>query len=217
MSVMRNNTAPMPPSAYRRVAPLIPYLAVIVGMIWLRNAWMAAVGYHLGMAAILALDRGWPRRRTAQSGGRPLHVAAAVLGGLGAGVAIFLLWPLFGVPRGFGSLLARFGLSGASWPLFILYFCAINPWLEEFFWRGYLGAADRTPARHDFFFAGYHVLVMAFFVHWSWAAATLLILASVAWGWRQATRYYDGLLVPIVSHLCADVSIIMAVYWFSRQ
>jgi len=192
-------------------------LAVVVGMFGLHNAWVAAIGYHVGMMAMLTFDGGWGHARTLLDG-RPRWRALAVLPlGLACGWLVYLCWPIFNVSSQFGASLGHLGITTASWPLFIAYFCVVNPWLEELYWRGYQGSASRRPVWNDLFFGGYHILVLAYFMPWPWLIIALLILSSTGWLWRQESRLSKGLLVPTASHFAADASIIIAVYLIASR
>ncbi|MHB9132605.1 MAG: CPBP family glutamic-type intramembrane protease [Armatimonadota bacterium] len=193
----------------------MPYCAVLLGMFWLRNAWIALLGYHLGMAVILTLGQRWSQARSLRAGYSPWWMLLGILGGIGAGVALYLYWPFFGVPPDLGIQLAQLSLTPAAWPFFMLYFILVNPWLEELYWRDYLGSPSYRPTWHDFFFAGFHLLVMARFVHWPWLLCTLVILITASWAWRQIARTNRGLLVPVVCHILADVGILFTVYLYA--
>ena len=204
----------LPVSCIRQVAPFVPYLAVIIGIFGLRSAWGAVFGYHLGMALVLSLDRGWRGARGLGRGMQPLHLTATGLFGFSGGVLLFLCWPLLGLPANFNLQLAGLGLSAVTWPVFLIYFCAVNPIMEEVYWRGYLGDASRRPVWNDLLFAGYHLLVLAPFVWWPWLGVALVALFSAGWLWRQQARLTNGLLVPLVSHGIADLAIMLTVYLY---
>lgn len=184
-------------------------------MYLLRNAWAAVLLYHLGMAGVLLAERRWGEARKLGAGLQPLHLAGTGAFGLSGGVLLYLLWPLLGLPAGFADALAHLGITKAAWPLFLAYFCAVNPWLEEVYWRGFLGDDAARPIPNDALFAGYHVLVMAGFVWWPWLIVAMFGLTGAGWLWRQQSHLARGLLVPAVSHLLADAAILLTVYRFA--
>jgi len=194
------------------VAPFAPYVAVLIGMYGLHSAWAAVFGYHLSMALVLTLDGYWAQARRLGAGGPAWLRAGGALFGIGGGAALYLLWPWLGVPAGFGRTLAQLGLTEAAWPLFLVYFCAVNPALEELYWRGYLHHPSRRLIPNDLLFAGYHLLVLAGYFAWPWLIAVFIGLTAAAWLWRQLARHTGGLLVPYLSHVAADAGIMGAVY-----
>ena len=198
-------------------APAIPYLAVLIGLYGLRNAWVAVLGYHLGMVVILALEKKWLRVHALGEGSVRWQLAVALLSGVGVGIAFYLCWPLFGVSGEIGARLAQVCVTPAAWPAFILYFVLVNPVLEELFWRGHLASTSRRIIWQDVLFAGYHLLVMAYFVRWPWLLVALLALTATAWLWRQLAHRNNGLLVPFVAHAAADAGIMAAVYVISLR
>lgn len=211
ISLTTDATRPSP-SRLRRVAPFVPYLAVVGGMFGLRNAWAAVFGYHLGMALVLALDRRCGDARQLGTGMQWLNFSATALFGISGGVILYLCWPFLGLPPGFNEQLAKLGISAATWPYFLAYFCLVNPWLEEVYWRGYLADASVKPVWNDLLFAGYHLLVLAPFVQWLWLLPMLGGLVLAGWLWRRQACHTGGLLIPLASHFLADTAIMLTVY-----
>ena len=196
-------------SVLRSLAPAAPYVAVIVGMYTLRSAWASFAIYQVLMVLVLSLARQWHRvPELARSRSRPLFVVA-VATPLG-GIALYLLAPVLGLTANLAATCARFGITNATWLPFIVCFGLTNPWLEELYWRGYLGSASTTLRWNDVWFGAYHALFLAPFIGWS-SLSALVLLIAVGWAWRQTARLSQGLLVPAVSHFCADVSILLAV------
>jgi membrane protease YdiL (CAAX protease family) len=115
-----------------------------------------------------------------------------------------------------GAELANMGLQNTPWLLFIFYYFIVNPILEELFWRGYLGSPNLKPAGSDFWYAGYHVLILVLFVDWPWIVLSFVTLVGAGWTWRQLARIYNGLTIPIVSHAAADAGIIGAVFFLAQ-
>lgn len=191
-----------------RFAPFLPYLAVLLGLYALQSAWAAILVYHTGIVlALIARRRDWPRWFRGWSTGWAIALA---LGGALAGEAFCLLWPVLGLD-GLKFQLARFGLSGPGFVIFLWYFAVAGSWLEETYWRGLLFTPSRTPVANDFLFAGYHLLVLRFFLDWPWVVVSAVVLAFTAWIWRQVARRCGGMVIPGLSHLTADVSIALAV------
>jgi membrane protease YdiL (CAAX protease family) len=190
---------------------VLPYLAVFLGLVILRNAWGALVGFHLTLLPLLVMD--WqkilPRLRSPVSIGMLLAVAAT---GIVGGTGLWFTWPHAGLPLKFSASVATVGLSGSIWLPFIIYFVLVNPWLEEAYWRGVLTSSSQYPALIDFLFAGYHLLIIGLFVSPFWMIYTFVILACASWFWREVTRYTGSLLPSVLSHLLADLTILLVLY-----
>lgn len=193
----------------------VPYIAVGVGLLAARSAWAALLGYHLGILALLTLSGEWriAGRFRMQN---PLHAWIGAAIGLLAGAGVFVLWPFANVSPDLHPTLLAWGLNLRTWPPFILYFALVNPWLEELYWRGWLGDASRLPALSDFFYSGYHLIVVFPFVGWFWLAFIFLMLAFVGWMLRQAARRGRSLLAPSLLHLTADASILFVIFLFQE-
>lgn len=197
----------------RRLAPLVPYIAVSLGLFVAHSAWAALIGYHLLMAAFLTVSDAWPEQlRKFRSPGRLRWIVLALLVGLSGGLGLYFLWPVFGIIPSLGKELLPLGLNSVSWPFFILYFSLVNPWLEEIFWRGWLGSPSQKPVLNDLFFAGFHLLVIGAYAPWPSMLFGLLTLTSVGWLWRQVTRREGSLLPASLSHLVADAAILIVIY-----
>ncbi len=111
---------------------------------------------------------------------------------------------------------ARLGLQGNSLLIFCIYYSISTPLLEEAYWRGILASTSKRLAWPDIFFAGYHILVLALFAKPVFVIVSFLILLITAWVWRLIAIKLKGLLLPILTHLSADVSIIIAIYILIR-
>ncbi|MEW6029782.1 MAG: type II CAAX prenyl endopeptidase Rce1 family protein [Chloroflexota bacterium] len=195
----------------RVIGILVPYITVGIGLFAARNAWIALLGYHLGILILLALTGEWriTGRFRIQN---PFHAPIGAALGLLAGAGVFVLWPFAEVSPNLHSTLHAWGLNLHTWPPFILYFALVNPWLEESYWRGWLGGDSRLPILRDFWFSSFHLLVVFPFVGWFWLAFIFLVLASVGWLLRQAARREGSLLAPSVFHLTADASILLVIF-----
>lgn len=193
-------------------APAVPYAAVLVGLFALGNAWVAVLGYHIGIVAVLTAARAWPLSRELLRGFNTLALLVLVPVFVSAGLAIYLVWPwahLEGLEL--APTLSAWGLDSGSLVFFGWYSLA-NPWLEELYWRGFLGSEQRRPVIADALFGGYHALVLVLIVEWPFAVLGGLVLAATGWIWRLVRRRYRGLLLPALTHLAADVSIVCAVF-----
>jgi uncharacterized protein len=193
-------------------AGLVPYVTLGIGLFLLHNAWVALLGYHLGMIIILFLDKKLLTVKSLfQNSNRKILIINAVLGGA-AGLLIYLMWPFLGLSGNITPFIQSIGLTPAIFPYFMAYFVLINPWLEELYWRGYLGSNSKRLTLHDLLFAGYHIMVLAGQIEIIWLVTVFIILSLTAWFWRQSDRWSQGLATSVISHLVADASIIWVVY-----
>ena len=189
---------------------LMPYLTVGLGLHVFQNAWVAILAYHAGILLLL--------RFAEFSDPIPFHRPASLwkmIGfaalGLTAGLAMYFLWPFVFVSDNLSGAIERWGLTRATWPFFIAYSALVNPWLEELYWRGWLGSGSRRPVGNDAFFAGFHLVILAPFVSIAWLAVSFIILTVTAWLWRQVARRTKSLLPAALCHLAADVSILLVI------
>lgn len=44
---------------------------------------------------------------------------------------------------------------------------------------------------------------------------SLIVLVAAGWFWRQLARINGGLLAPVLGHMAADLTILLAVYQMS--
>ena len=120
------------------------------------------------------------------------------------------------VSGGLSSALASFGLHGTSWWLFAAYYVSIQPVLEELFWRDALISRSKRIDIVDIAFAAYHVLVLVHFLKFPWVIIVFVILTLVSWLWRYIAERYNGLAIPIVSHIAAGLGIMTVTYMIAR-
>ncbi len=183
----------------------------MVGMYILGNAWLAIGLYHAGVMCALKFGRGGPKRCTKgmDKVGRLYLLTIVYAAG---GVLLYVLWPYTNIDSKTASeQLRNYGLNQQTWGYFFAYFCLVNPILEELFWRGYLGEDTRRPVMNDLFFAGYHALVLAAFADLIWIVPVIAACVLAGWLWRMLRMMSNELLIPVITHLAADVSIVIAV------
>jgi hypothetical protein len=195
--------------------PAFPYLTIGLGLLIFRNGWVALLTYHTAMVAIILVSkRVVPFKqviRTNSFGSLIFPVAI----GAGGGVLLYLLWPLLSVPPSIDTYMQSIGLRATTWSYFIAYYILVNPVLEEYYWRGYLGSTGKRPVVNDFLFAGYHLIVLAGNVSLFWLIAVFLVLCAVAYYWRQISRTTGGLLATTLSHGAADITVILTIYFMT--
>jgi len=195
------------------LAPLLPYVAIGIGLLVLRNAWIAILVYHLG-AIIILFSSGYRTSFTQVLKNRnyTLLIITALMGAAG-GFLLYLTWPLLSIPKDIATYLQDIGLTKIVWPYFIAYFIIINPLVEESYWRGYLGSNSKRIVVNDLFFSGYHILVLAGKIDVIWLVLVFIVLSLGAWYWRQANRWNHGILASTISHFAADASVMLIIYF----
>jgi hypothetical protein len=181
-----------------------------IGLLWLHNAWATMLGYHAAMLiVVLKWGTGAPAVTTYRGRGWKWPLAAS-LPGLAGGALLYLLWPLLSLPVNLNSYVQSMGLNGDIFPWFAAYFVAVNPLIEEYYWRGWLGSGRKRPELNDLLFAGYHPLVLAGAINAGWLLVILAVLLGGAWFWRQLNRLNGGLLASTLSHFAADAGVMTA-------
>lgn len=195
----------------RNLSPLIPYIAVAIGMYALRSAWLAIGLYHAGALAVVLSNRSKSRSPIFSKGPAALYLTIAIFAA--GGFIFYLLWPYIASGSVISDKLHDYGINKTIWLYFAVYFCVVNSITEEFFWRGYLGDDRKGPVLNDFLFAGYHALVLLAFASPVWTLPVIAACAFAGWLWRTLRRIRGGLAVPILTHLAADVSIVAAVHF----
>lgn len=195
---------------------LLPYAAVLLGLYGWQSAVAAILLYHFGMIPVLLFrTRGVPVNALFL-GNAPWLLFPLVAAGLLAGVLIHGLWPLAGLEGVvLGESLTRLGLGPDRLTGFAVYYCLVNPPLEELYWRGDRTDRSRWPSLGDLLFGGYHGLVMALFVSLPWVVLTVVLLTGAGWMWRTATRLTGGLSTAWASHLAADLGIMAALFFLT--
>ena len=200
----------------RLVACTVPYVAVLIGVHLLKSGWAAILLYHAGMLALLPLLGGLRPLRACARGWSARAFVLLVIPCLSSGPALFVLVPYVAPSLDLGAALDSLGLRGGSWLVFMAYYAIVNPWLEEGYWRGVLASSSPSITASDVFFGGYHVLVLVYFIAWWWGLLVAALLMGVAWVWRKVATRCGGVLIPALTHLAADASVILAVHALVR-
>lgn len=195
------------------LAPILPYLAVWAGLFLFQNAWLALIGFHLSIFLALAYIRPSVPVGLLFKSRHPGWVVFSVLFCSTSGVGLFFLWDHFSITYDLPAQLQDLGLNSASWAAFIAYFSLVNPFVEEYFWRGALGSDTKKIFFMDPVFAMYHAIILWGRVQFPSVVFAVAILVSAGWLWRQMTREDGGLLAAVLGHMAADFSILMTIYW----
>jgi hypothetical protein len=197
------------------LTPILPYLAVGIGLFWFHQAWAAMLGFHFGIVLSLLFARSQLPVKIVFKSNDIRWVVLSILLSSSGGIFLYLFRSSFGIVSDLPAQVESLGLNSSNWIAFITYFALVNPWIEEYFWRGYLGSPTKSLYISDFAYAGFHALVL-----WSKAQTvsiiySLIVLVFAGWFWRQLARTEQGLLAPVLGHMAADFTIMMAVYRMS--
>jgi len=188
----------------------IPYIAVIFGMFIFHNAWLTIILYHSGIIILLFYNKKYVHFKNVIKGFDWKILTFGIIICLLAGPMLVLLWSFISIDRMNLSLwLEKYCLFGVSWIVFQLYFVFIHPLLEEIHFRG-LKVNFKRSWMIDFAFAGYHVLVLYKIVKPLWLILMFIVLSITSWIWRKIYLKKKGLIIPILHHISAEVSIILA-------
>jgi membrane protease YdiL (CAAX protease family) len=191
---------------------LLPYLVVAIGLFWVRNALAALFGFHLAILLSLLLARSQvPFSILFKSKNIRWVILNVLLCGI-SGISLYFFWSYFDVIGDLSANVESFGLTKTTWPFFITYFVLVNPLIEEYFWRGYLGSPTRRLLPSDFLYSGFHGLILLNKMQIGAVLYSLAVLVLAGWFWRQLARLDEGLLAPVLGHMAADFTILMAVY-----
>ncbi len=195
------------------IAPLLAYLAVAVGMFQFQSAWGALIAFHIVIVASLLIARPNIPVRTLLTNHNFKWIPFSVALCGSSGLTLYFLWNYFGLATDLPTQVEALGLSQTNWIPFIAYFVLVNPWVEEYFWRGYLGSNTTEPYVSDFLYSGFHGLILINKVQTASIFFGLMVLVVAGWFWRQIARKDGGLLAPVLGHMAADLAILLVVYW----
>jgi membrane protease YdiL (CAAX protease family) len=196
------------------LAPILPYLAVWAGLFLFKSAWFALIGFHVAILFVLVIARPNIPISVLFKSKHPKWILATVLLCGSGGLGLYFLWDIFGIANDLPAQLQSSGLT-SSWPVFIAYFALLNPFIEEYFWRAYLGSATKSFYISDLLYAGFHGLVLTSKVHPISILFALTCLTFIGWLWRQVYREDSGLLAPVLGHMAADFTILLTIYRMS--
>lgn len=193
------------------------YLTIAIGLFWVRSAWAALLGFHVAIISSLLLARpNIPISFLLRIQEIKWVVLSILLCG-SSGISLYFLWSYFGIAVDLSAQLKAIGLTASTWPSFIAYFVLVNPFVEEYFWRGFLGSTIQSVSVYDAIYAGYHVLILIGKVHYASIVFAFALLTLASWFWRQITYKGGGLLAPVLGHMAADLTVLWTISWMSSH
>ena len=197
------------------IAPALAYLAVGIGLLWFHSAWGALLAFHLVIVVWLFFAKpDLPIHILFRSNSLKWILASILLCGT-SGITLYFLWSYFGFTNDLSTQVESLGLNAFTWPAFIAYFALVNPFIEEYFWRGYFGNRTKGLYLSDFIYAGFHGLILLNKVRTGSIIFGFVLLTFAGWFWRQVSREDHGLLAAVLGHMMADFTILMVVYRMS--
>ncbi len=193
---------------------LLPTISIIFGLYFLKNAILSIIFYHIGIIAILFFSNNIKLIKETLKGWNNIVGLFFIILAPSVGLLSYILWPIiFKNDLNFYQLLKTFGFNNYNWIIFIIYFSTINPILEEIFWRAYFNNKKYYSKNiftiQDFGFAFYHLFVLIYFIKIYWLIIIFIFLYIASCLFRFIYIKYKGLLIPIISHIVADISIIV--------
>ena len=194
------------------IAPALAYLAVFLGLFAFHSAWAALLGFHAAILGSLWIARPNIPLSILLKNSNKKWIAVSLLVCGSSGFALFFLWNVFGIASDLPAQVEALGLNAQTWFPFIAYFALVNPFIEEYFWRGYLGNATKSLHISDFLYAGFHALILIHKVPIVSIFFAVAALALAGWFWRHLAREEGGgLLAPALGHMAADFTILVAI------
>ncbi len=194
------------------IAPVAVYLAVGLGLFLFRNAWSALLGFHFAIILSLLIAKPNLPIKILCTSSSIKCILVSILLCAGSGIILYFFWDKFGVADDVSTHVEALGLNQSNWLVFIAYFTLSNPWIEEYFWRGYLGSTTTNFYISDFLYSGFHGLILTNKVPMDMVMYSMAILVVAGWFWRQIARENHGLLASVLGHMAADLSILLAVF-----
>ncbi len=182
---------------------LTPYVAVGIFWVGYSHAWLAILAYHLQIILWHRFGR-WVRTREQENRIARYVSFVCVL----AGPVVYFFLPRIALVAP-AQWLAHYRLDGAAFILMIPYFGIVHPILEQYHWHR---LRSETGWAH-ICFAGYHVMVLYGFLPLGWLMLCLGGLMAISWIWKQAGNTAGSRASCMLTHILADLGVILAVFW----
>lgn len=204
------------PALIKSISVITPFAAVGVGLYIIGNAWITFGLYHGGLIFFILLAGQQRIFREIFTGWNWTAGVITIIFSSLVGLLLWLFWPFISFePDALAEQLGALGLGGVGRILFIFVFIAVNPVIEEVYWRIFLTGKGQDkeilPWIVEIFFASYHLPVLAFFIKPAWLVLAFIVIYMGGCVWRWLSHRFDGVAIPLISHIAADASIVIAV------
>ncbi|MHC4553565.1 MAG: CPBP family glutamic-type intramembrane protease [Planctomycetota bacterium] len=198
---------------FRALGICSPYLAVLAGVFILKNGLLAVLLYHaVLLVCIIAINKIHALKLLIK-GCHGCVGPLICLGGLLPAVVIIYFWPLAKLPDvNLSEVFSSLNLNKQLFGIFAVYSCIVNPFMEESFWRGCFKNNSLFPAPVDMLFAAYPALVIYPVVKLPFVVLLFAALTFVGWLFRTLYNFTGGLLIPLMTHIIADIAILYAIW-----
>ncbi|MBL4850077.1 MAG: CPBP family intramembrane metalloprotease [Planctomycetes bacterium] len=195
--------------------------------LWIAPGAVGAFAYSVGKGVLYGLPLVWHRLLDKER----WSLSLPSQGGLGVGLAlglfialvIQLTWYLVGPSLDTSRITAAVAENGldskAAYLSMCVYFCTVNAALEEYVFRWFiysrfrqLMAAGPAVALAGLAFTAHHVIVLRAFFDWPFALVGSLGVLVGGLFWSACYARYKSIWPGYVSHVFADVSILVIGY-----
>ena len=100
---------------------IVPYIAMIIGLYFFKNGWIAFILYHALILGVLQYRKELKSWKKMFKGFRSLFGVLSIFLGLSGGVLIYFLIPYINLDSNISNALLSLGLSGNIWLFFVVY------------------------------------------------------------------------------------------------
>lgn len=197
----------------------VPYISVLIGLYVLSNAWIALILYHLAILMMIIIHFNEIDKIRFSIQNKTIFILGMISTILVFPV-LYFFWDQIKIPDPeLSQILNQFHLTGVSFLLFMIYLSSVHPVLEEIYWRFIISFKSKRKFNFlfDALFAGYHILVLTYFVKWPLIILSFVLLLGTAITWRMIKEKYQDHLTLFVSHALADFSIMTAILLLSQR
>ncbi|MET3288204.1 UNVERIFIED_CONTAM: membrane protease YdiL (CAAX protease family) [Brevibacillus sp. OAP136] len=207
--------------------------AVWVGLVWLQSLMATFILFHFLVCCMIpivhGIGEGSLRARWSEAfaiwftrtEGIFVGIATGTVLCLAALSGLYLLLQVVPDKEQIRPILIRWGLSADWLGLFFTYIVFVNSLLEELMWRGFLlERLERVVAPmtamllSSFFYALYHVVIGTVLFGWKWGAVITGAVFCVGMMWAYMKRRHPPIYAVWISHLLADLGIMLALSWW---